>query len=173
MAKRTRTALREEARRKGARLDERRSVRSHRGGRRPGLVKKLRRKRVGFVEGSEVSPHRPRQRAQSRCSTGTKLPIERRKTRNLLMSGQQAEGETSATALVQPDNCCATNLASGHSQVKRSRTILWSLSFACSPKRPLWGDFARFGNPIHPISLRSNTASVCRVSRTLRSSRSP
>src|SRR5678815_5224787 len=119
MAKRTRTALREEARRKGARLDERRSVCSHRGGRRPGLVKKLRRKRVGFVEGSEVSPHRPRQRARSRCSTGTKLPIERRKTINLLMSGQQAEGETSATALVQPDNCCATNLASGHPQVKR------------------------------------------------------
>jgi hypothetical protein len=123
MAKRTRTALREEARRKGARLDERRSVCSHKGGRRPGLVKKLRRKRVRFVEESEGSPRRPRQRAQSRCSTGMKLPIERRKTMNLLMSGQQAEGETNATALVQPDNCCATNLASGHPQVKRSRTI--------------------------------------------------
>ena len=123
MAKRTRTALREEARRKGARLDERSSVRNHREGRRPGLVKKLRRKRVGFVEGSEVSPHRLRQRAQSRCSPGTKLPIERRKTRNLLMSGQQAGGKTSATALVQPDNCCASNAASSGPQVKRARTI--------------------------------------------------
>jgi hypothetical protein len=120
MAKRTRTALREEARRKGARLDECRSVRCHRGGRRPGLVKKLRRKRVGFVEGSGVSPRHPKLRAQSRCSTGTKLPIERRKTRNLLMSGQQVGGETSATALVQPDNCCASNVARRLAQVERA-----------------------------------------------------